>query len=226
MAKRQFSAAERYAVFTVHGEKCYMCGRPVDLLSMEVDHILPESFEQDEATLATVRQDYGLPESFELQWFANWMPSCGPCNNRKRSRVFNPTPRIQLELQIAADKAEKAAALASKHVQAQQTSRNWNTIVRAHEAGELSPEILEAILAFASFHILQREPDAKDRPVLLTPLVTLLSEQGNVRIVRGPYGIGAGPVGPDRHVSFLCPTCGYSAWNGPRCVVCGEMSDD
>src|SRR5918995_1103233 len=101
MPKRQFSVEERYAIYTVHNEKCYMCSEPVDLLTMEVDHILPEYLIDQQAQLATVLRDYGLPATFDLQSFSNWMPSCRPCNNRKRSRVFKPTPRIQIELQIA-----------------------------------------------------------------------------------------------------------------------------
>lgn len=43
MAKHRFAAAERYAVFIAHGEKCYLCHRPVTIRTMEVDHIVPET---------------------------------------------------------------------------------------------------------------------------------------------------------------------------------------
>ncbi len=43
MNKYRFSAEERYAVYAVHNEKCYACSIAVDLKSMQVDHIIPES---------------------------------------------------------------------------------------------------------------------------------------------------------------------------------------
>lgn len=226
MGKRQFTDEERYAVYTVHGERCYLCRRPVDLMTMEVDHVIPESLLDEPAKLAPVAAGYGLPADFDLQSFANWMPACGPCNGRKRERVFDPTPLIQVELQIAREKAPKAAALAAARVSAQSAARAWNTLKRAHAAGTLDATISEAIREFAAFHAPKRVPEAVKAPMKLTPLIEVLSESNGIRIVRGPYGVGGGPTGPNVHSSFRCSTCGSTAWNGTRCVVCGEMSDD
>jgi hypothetical protein len=226
MAKRQFSDAERYAVYTVYGEKCYMCGEPIDLLTMEVDPVIPETLLNDPTRLATILSEYGLPADFNLQSFANWLPACRPCNNRKCSRVFNTTPRIQLELQIIAEKGPKAAALAASRVNAQVAARAWNAIKRAAVAGDLSETIREEILEFASFHAPMREPEVASEPMQLTPLIQVISEKNGIRLVEGPYGVGGGPIGPNIHSSFYCPTCGSVAWNGARCVVCGKISDD
>jgi len=196
MAKRQFSDEERYAVYTVHGEKCYMCGEPVDLLTMEVDHVIPETLLEDRKRLATILTDYGLPADFNLQAWANWLSACSPCNNRKRSRVFNATPRIQLDLQIAAEKAPKAAALAAARVNAQVVSRAWNTIKRADANGHLDERLRSAILEFVSFHALQREAELADEPMQFTPLIQVISEKNGSRLVKGPYGVGGGPIGP------------------------------
>src|SRR5882724_3034060 len=226
MAKRQFSDAERYAVYTVHGEKCYMCGEPIDLFTIEVDHIIPETLLGDSERLATILTDYGLPGDFDLQSFSNWLPACGRCNNRKRSRAFNATPRIQLELQIAEEKAPQAAALAASRVNAQSVSRAWNTIKRAAAMDDLGDTIMEAIREFAVFHAPMRVPEAATEPMNLTPLIQIISEKDGIRLIKGPYGVGGGPVGPHVHNSFRCPTCSSVAWNGARCVVCGQMSDD
>ena len=43
LSKYSFGAEERYAVYTVHGERCYLCGKPIDFASMEVDHVIPGS---------------------------------------------------------------------------------------------------------------------------------------------------------------------------------------
>lgn len=63
-------------------------------------------------------------------------------------------------------------------------------------------------------------------PLHLTPLLEVLAEKDGVRIVRGPYGVGWGPIVFDERSNFRCVTCGRVAWNGARCVVCGTMDDD
>lgn len=226
MAKRQFSAAERYAVYTAHSEKCYMCGKPIDLFSMEVDHVIPETLLKDPTRLTTILANYGLPADFDLQSFANWLPACRPCNNQKRSRVFNATPLIQLQLQTAEEKAPKAAKLAVELVNTQKAARAWSTVKRAYEAGDLSEQLSADILEFTSFHLPRREPEVAKAPIRLTPLIQVLSENDYIRVVRGPYGVGAGPIGPHVHSSFYCSRCGSAAWSGARCVVCGQMDDD
>ena len=226
MSQKEFSDSERYAVYTVHGERCYMCREPVDLSSMQVDHVIPEHLLDEPEKLASILKAFGLPEDFDLNSYANWLPACGPCNNRKRGRVFNPTPLIQNELQIAAEKAGKAAALASETVSTQKVSRALNTLLRTHEAGGLANIIVEKLRPLVEFHTSRREPELSGLPVRLTPLIEVISEANGLRVVRGPYGVGGGPVGPDIDGSFYCPTCGHVAWNGARCVVCGEMSDD
>ncbi|MBA2713181.1 MAG: HNH endonuclease [Rubrobacteraceae bacterium] len=213
-------------MYTVHGEKCYMCGEPIDLLTMEVDHIIPESLLGDPTRLAKILADYDLSASFDLQSFANWLPACRTCNNRKRSRVFNPSPLIQIQLQIAEEKAPQVAALAIKRVSAQAASRAWNTIKRAAAVGHLSESIASDILEFASFHASRRASEVASEPMQLTPLIQVLSEKDGIRVLKGPYGVGGGPIGPSIHSSFYCSTCGSAAWNGARCVVCGQMDDD
>ncbi|PTE08822.1 hypothetical protein C9427_19390 [Mesorhizobium helmanticense] len=83
------------AVYTAHGEKCYICTRPVDFQSMQVDHIIPETLLDNADVLAKVLKIFNLPESFKIDSYENWMPCCGPCNNKKKARVFGPTPLIQ-----------------------------------------------------------------------------------------------------------------------------------
>ncbi len=226
MSQKVFSDSERYAVYTVHGERCYMCRKPVDLSSMQVDHVIPEHLLDKPENLAGILNAFGLSEDFDLNSYANWLPACGPCNNRKRGMKFNPTPLIQVELQIAAEKADKAAALASETVSTQKVSRALNTLRRAFEAGGSTDILIEMLQPLLDFHTSKREPELANTPVRLSPLIEVISEANGLRIVRGPYGTGGGPIGPNIDGSFYCPTCGHVAWNGARCVVCGEMSDD
>jgi len=113
MEKYNFSPFERFAVFLCHGERCYMCSCPLDLKTMEVDHVIPESLQNDPARLADVLASFSRPTTFSLNSYENWMPSCRPCNGKKLALVFEPTPLIQAVLQKAASKAGEAASLAA-----------------------------------------------------------------------------------------------------------------
>jgi hypothetical protein len=193
---------------------------------MQVDHVIPESLLGEPTKLADALASFGLPATFELQSFENWLPSCSRCNGQKRAHVFEPTLLVQLQLAEARRKAPRAAELASKSLSRQSVSRNWNTVLRAFQAGELPDDIRAAILEFAGELQSAREPSVCAEPLRLTPLLQVLRDDGRVRILRGPYGIGISPAnlaGADS--SWRC-VCGNSACNGPRCVACGNMDDD
>jgi len=226
MRRKQFSDAERHAVFTVHGERCYMCGTPLDLLSMEVDHILPASLADEPDKLRAITDSLGLPYDFGLESFANWMPACSRCNNRKSDLVFEPTPIVQVELQKAAEKAARAAELAGQTATDRKLAKAWNTIKRGAENGELNQQLEQQIREFSEFHNAARDEEMKGEPIHLTPLIEVLSDNGQIRVVRGPFGVGGGPSNSSTFGEARCGVCGHAAWNGVRCVVCGEMSDD
>ena len=65
----------------------------------------------DPYALADALAQHGRPKDFELQSYANWLPSCHPCNLQKGKTVFDPSLLIQLQLQQAATKASKAKEL-------------------------------------------------------------------------------------------------------------------
>jgi len=106
--KHKFSPQERLAVYTVHGKRCYLCKAPIDLNNMQVDHIIPESFEGDVSGFEKIKKDYGLDESFDLNSFQNWLPSCSSCNNLKSNKLFRPVPKLLLLLNQAKSKADEA----------------------------------------------------------------------------------------------------------------------
>lgn len=224
--KREFSPHERYAVFTAHGERCYLCGRSIDLQSMQVDHVLPESLLGDDTRLAEVLTEFGLPTTFDLQSFANWLPSCSFCNNRKGSHVFEPTPIVQRQLAEARVKAPQVTALAQKSISRSSMSRSWNTVFRVFKAGELSEDLKVAILEMADELQAARVPAIRAEPLRITPLLELITEVNGVQVLRGPYGVGVSFPNPTNANTNIRCICGNSAWNGSRCVACGMMDDD
>jgi len=83
MSKRSFSHAERYAVWSAHQMRCWLCIEPLRLIETTVDHVLPEHLLQDERRLREVLDAYGLPATFEVNGFENWLPAHASCNQRK-----------------------------------------------------------------------------------------------------------------------------------------------
>lgn len=227
MAKYSFSSAQRYAVYTSHNEKCYICNTPIDLQSMEVDHIIPESLDEEPEKKQEILKTYGLDPHFNLNSYENWLPSCGGCNTFKSNTVFEPTPIIQLQLQMAAKKAAYTEQLAARTVTRRSVSRALNRIETALEEGNLDAEFLERLQPLITYHQQVRNQEMENEPIRITPFYEILSEENGVTTIRGPYGVGARPSGRNVDPSYDCPNCGSrGAWSGARCVVCGMMDDD
>ncbi|MGO7032636.1 HNH endonuclease signature motif containing protein [Rhizobium ruizarguesonis] len=140
LRKQGFTAAQRWAVWIVHGEKCYLDGHPIDLQSMQVDHVIPESLVEEPDRLAQVLHDFGLAPDFDLNSYENWMPACGTHNNQKRAKVFTPTPLIQMHLQRAADKAGKAREIERQSISRVAFAKASNVVMREAEALGISTE--------------------------------------------------------------------------------------
>ncbi len=136
-SKKRFSASERWAVYSVHGDKCYLNGEPLTLLTMEIDHIIPESLLADQNRLQSVLREYGLANDFDLNSYENWLPSCSACNRTKRDAVFECTLIVQSHLVRAKHKAEQARAFERKSLSDKQTARLLNDIDRAFNVSPL-----------------------------------------------------------------------------------------
>ncbi|MEZ9516605.1 HNH endonuclease [Vibrio splendidus] len=155
MSKYQFSAAQRHAIWTVHNEKCYLCTRPVDFNSMQVDHVLPESLLEDKFRLAQVLVEFGLPADFDLNSYVNWLPACAPCNNQKSNDVYNLSPILLAQLNKAQSKSEKAASIEAEVKSDRKISLALNTLEQAAETGQLTEEMkakLEPLVDYQKDH--------------------------------------------------------------------------
>lgn len=221
-----FNQNERFAVFTAHKEKCYLCTKPIDLQSMEVDHVIPEILLKDPAKLSEVLRLYGLEGTFNLNCPENWLPSCGPCNRSKSDTVFEPTPIIQLHLSKAKDKAPRVKELIEKSICKAQITKALNLLARAKKNGDLTDEHKEKLQPLIAFILAEREPELLTQPIKVTPLYTVLREDYDRFIIQGLGGVGIRPKGENVHPSWDCPNCGcIAAWSGTRCVICGMMDD-
>jgi 5-methylcytosine-specific restriction endonuclease McrA len=226
MSNYKFSANQRYAIYTVHKEKCYLCQTPIDLQSMEVDHIIPESLLKDPDRLSDVLEQYGLDDSFDLNCPENWLPACERCNRQKSATVFPPTPIIQLHLVRAKNEAQRVSELIEKSVGKAQITKALNLLERANKDGNLTDEHKRKLQPLLAFHVAERDHELANQPIKVTPLYTVLREEDDRLIIQGPAGIGVRPKGTTVHHSWDCPHCGsIAAWSGARCVICGMMDD-
>lgn len=116
MSGYKFTAAQRFAVYTVHSAVCYLNGEPLYLKAMRVDHVLPRSLNDDPERLSTVLKEYGLPPDFDLDSFENWLPTCDQCNSAKYKEPFRPTPIIQRYIDRARAKTAETKAVAERVV--------------------------------------------------------------------------------------------------------------
>lgn len=223
MSVYKFSPFERFAVYMTHGEKCWACGMPLNLKTMEVDHIIPESMLKKPEELKDTLKGFNLPPHFEINSFSNWLPACRQCNSTKSDQVFNPSPIVQAHIERASRKASSAQRLAKEVISQRKIAKALNVLECLQDEGELDAETVQKLAEVISQ---ERAADRVGQPILLSPLYEILSEQNGLRIVRGRYGIGGMPTIPDPHSSFTCSTCGsLGAWCGARCVICGDMDD-
>lgn len=175
MSRYKFSTAQRYAIFLEHGMKCYLCGVPLDLTSMVVDHVLPEHLLATPSLFNAAKSALGLPASFSLNSFENWLPACGSCNGKKSALQFEPSLLIQVELQNLAEKADKARRLCDEVVGTRRLSIALSTLERAQESGRsfdgLTRDRLLALLRFAT----ERELLPRGQPLRLTQSFRLVT---------------------------------------------------
>lgn len=139
--KRGFTPAERYAILVTHGDRCYLGGEPIDMLTFQVDHVIPEELLDDPPRLVEVLEQLGRKSDFDVNSFENWLPACAPCNNRKRADVFEPSPMVQLALQRASGGADAAREASARTVRTQELAKATNTLMRSASDGPLSAEV-------------------------------------------------------------------------------------
>lgn len=231
MTKYRFTPAERYAVYSTHSDRCYLGGEPIDMVTFQVDHIIPEQLLSAPSRLAEALKLLGRDPGFQVNSFENWLPACANCNAKKRSAVFQPSPIVQLHLQIAAEKADAARSACQKVVTSQVLSRAANTLQRAAADGDLPEHVKAALWPLLKDYAgnrsdLSGSDVVRVSPTYVVPLLQLLSDDGHIAVAKGPYGIGGGPsleapVSP----AMRCPSCGGSFFNGTRCVACGAQDD-
>lgn len=143
-------------MFKVYGERCYLCRCPLDLKTMEVDHLIPESLLEKPEELAQVIRSFALPGDFDLNSYENWQPSCRTCNNQKRAKVFEAAPIMLDQFVAARDGASTCREIENATVRDRDLATSLTHLERAMSRDELNLDLLlPLITAFA-----KSNPDA------------------------------------------------------------------
>ncbi len=82
--KNKNDSVVRRTLWTVYNKKCFYCSKPIPYNNLQVDHLIPKSLIKEKAIKL-----YDLKEDFELNSYYNLVPTCFPCNNRKRSTTYD-----------------------------------------------------------------------------------------------------------------------------------------
>lgn len=183
-----------------------------------------------DVALAAVLAELGLPADFEINSFANWMPAHRRCNREKSDTVFRPSPIIQIKLQSAADRAERAARLHDEYLSDRKISRAINILLAAQEMSgfaERHKRLLGRLVdRVEREHEPNREVEERGKPLFLAPWLEIVHEDERWTALRGPGGlVGMRPKAEQLHPSWDCPRCGVTGWNGARCITCGMLDD-
>ena len=105
-APTPFGPAMRLSISSAWDSKCFWCTKVIDLQSMEIDHVIPESLVPGKQ-LDAVLLMYGLPSDFNLNSAENLVPTCRACNGQKSDMVLNATPLLLVLLQKVRARAER-----------------------------------------------------------------------------------------------------------------------
>lgn len=84
--KRRFSYAERYAIWLCNEKRCWWCKLPLRLPEVTVDHVIPDSLQDNDAERENIFVEYGLSKNFSINSYENWLPCHNGCNQSKSTK--------------------------------------------------------------------------------------------------------------------------------------------
>ena len=142
--KRHVTDAERYAVWSVHEQRCWLCRAPLELRDLTIDHVIPERLLEKPGELEQVLQDLGLPAEFNVDGPENWLPSHLRCNREKsENALIAPVARYLLGRMICrAPEVSRRVALIRRHVK---RDRSFAMVRVAIEDGVVTLEDLRQL---------------------------------------------------------------------------------
>lgn len=116
--------AVRFGVWRAHGGLCFWCQEPISFKDCTIDHVIPKSAMTENFTIEVVRQNYKLPEDFEIESLRNWVPSHQRCNGTKNSLIAENSPALIYQFMAIGAKA-RIAELNIEKIEADKTKAKF-----------------------------------------------------------------------------------------------------
>ena len=146
MKKHIFTYAEKYAVWHYHGKRCWFCVEPLRLEDTTIDHLIPENLIENKKRLLEVFGEFGLPESFMINGFENWLPCHSHCNQSKGSEPLRHTSVIQLIIDRLVVSAPYVKKIAEKVTSDSNKDKVFGILFSALEEKIISTQDLKEIM--------------------------------------------------------------------------------
>lgn len=128
-----------------HERCCYWCQEPVDWLSVQIDHVVPQSLLKNPDKLSEILTHYALPNNYNIDDFSNWVPSHARCNGKKSDAIIALSPAMVRVFQECAEKGIKAREISEKWKKDAQYSKIESLLKTGAETGNLAQENLVAL---------------------------------------------------------------------------------
>ncbi|OKH49534.1 hypothetical protein NIES30_06730 [Phormidium tenue NIES-30] len=84
----------------------------MNLNSLNIDHILPESLLGTPQKLGNIIKDYGLNPEFKINSYHNWVPACRSCNLNKKDLIYSKNSVLHF-LELARSRYAKVKQIES-----------------------------------------------------------------------------------------------------------------
>lgn len=187
----KFTTAERFAVFRAFEGICCWCREPIQWRSLTIDHIVPQTLEDDPDSLSKIKQHYGLQEGFLINDFENWVPAHQHCNGSKNDSIFQQSPAMIAVFAEVQDKAALARKIASRIVSDWQFSRIGTIINAAHEQNKFDLDTIRDLKQLVDSIYAQFEPPNTPLQLLLDNRFALYesAEGVDVRLIELDEGV-------------------------------------
>lgn len=163
----KFSTSQRYGIFEAHNRCCYWCQEPLDWLSVQIDHIVPQSLLKNQDKLSEVLTHYALPHNYAIDDFANWVPSHGRCNGKKSDAILALSPAMVSVFHECAEKGAKAKSISEKWEKEGRFSKVESLLRTSVETGNLAQENLVALRLSLDSVILKQVTNQEDDHVCI-----------------------------------------------------------
>ncbi len=128
MSAQRPTTNRRRALWEANDQACAHCGEKVRWHFLHIDHLIPEHL-HGKPELEEVLAAYSLPADFDLESDLNLVPSCAPCNSKKRQLILGITSVL---LAHASKRAESVPRLIEQYL-------------KEKKADDLLPEISSAL---------------------------------------------------------------------------------